>query len=455
MRNRNPSAPALTASALAVVLLIAGCGKDGEVAAPRQMPPPEVAVRVVEPQKVSITTELPGRTSAYLVAEVRPQVGGILQKRLFTEGSDVRAGELLYQIDPSTYQAVYDNAVATQARARANLANAKAARTNAAAALASAKAALARAEANAVPLRLKADRYRELLAINAVSKQDADDTAAAVQQADATIQGAEATVKGAEAQIEGAEAAVKAAEADIAGTDAALETARINLAHTRVTAPIAGRIGRSAVTVGALVTANQAVALATIQQLDPVYVDVTQSAASLLRLEKSLANGELRKDGAGQARVKLVLEDGSPYPLAGTLKFSDVTVEPSTGSVTLRTVFPNPQHLLLPGMYVRAVVEEGTNDQAILVPQRGVTRDPAGRPLVMVVGDGEKVEPRIIQTERTVGDDWLVTEGLKPGDRVILEGLQRARPGTVVKPVPFDSEAQAPSGAAASPADKS
>jgi len=455
MRNGHPSATVLTASALAVSLFAAGCEKEGPVAGPKQMPPPEVAVQLVEPQRVAITTELPGRASAYLVAEVRPQVGGILQKRLFTEGSNVSAGELLYQIDPSTYQAAHANAQAAQARAKANLASAKAAQSNASAALASAQAALARAEANSVPLRLKAERYQELVAIKAVSQQDADDAAAAVQQADAAVQGAQAAVKAAAAQIEGADAAIQAAEADIAGANAALETAQINLAHTRVTAPITGRIGRSAVTVGALVTANQPTALATIQQLDPAYVDVTQSAASLLRLEKSIAKGELRKNGAGQAPVKLLLEDGSPYPLAGTLKFSDVTVEPSTGSVTLRTVFPNPSQVLLPGMYVRAVVEEGTNDQAILVPQRGVTRDPAGRPLVMVVGEGEKVEPRIIQTERTVGDNWLVTDGLKPGDRVILEGLQRARPGTVVKPVPFNGGPEAPSGTAAGPAKKS
>ncbi|MBE0618685.1 MAG: efflux RND transporter periplasmic adaptor subunit [Proteobacteria bacterium] len=409
----------------------------------------------MEPQPVALTTELPGRTSAYLVAEVRPQVGGILLKRLFTEGADVKAGEILYEIDPSSYQAAQANAKAACAtaqaahasakagyaqaqanranmaaaytRAQATHASAGAAYSRAQAALAGAQAAEARAVANAVPLRLKVDRFQELLAIHAVSTQDADDASAAAQRAEAEIQSAEAEIQGAEA---------------------ALEAAQINLAHTRITAPIAGRIGRSAVTTGALVTANQATPLATIQQLDPVYVDVTQSTASLLRLRQRLARGELKADGPNQARVKLLLEDETPYPLEGTLEFSDVTVDPGTGSVTLRTVFPNPQHLLLPGMYVRAVLEEGVNDQAILVPQRGVTRNPAGQATVLVVGAEEKVETRVIEADRAVGDQWLVSKGLQAGDRVILEGLQRARPGTLVKAVPFGSE-PAPTPAAA------
>lgn len=429
------------AAVLALSLCFGGCGKGPQAGPKPPSGPPEVAVQVIAPQRVSITTELPGRTSPYLVAEVRPQVGGLVEKRLFTEGADVRAGDVLYELDPSSYQAACAGAQAAQARARASVASARAARTNASAAVAGARAALARAEANAVPLRLKAQRYGELVTLNAVSRQDADDAAAAVRQADAAVQAADAAVKGAEAQGEGAEAALKSAEAEIAGADAAWETARINLAHTRVSAPIGGCIGRSAVTVGALVTANQAAALATIQQLDPVYVDLTQSAANLLRLKQSVAKGELHKGGPGGARVKLVLEDGSPYPLAGTLKFSDVTVDPGTGSVTLRTVFPNPRRLLLPGMYVRAVLEEGTSDRALLVPQRGVTRNPAGQATVLVVGAGEKVESRVIKTERTVGESWLVTEGLKPGDRVILEGSQRAKPGTPVKAVPFGAVA--------------
>ncbi|NTU60324.1 MAG: efflux RND transporter periplasmic adaptor subunit, partial [Deltaproteobacteria bacterium] len=263
-----------------------------------------------------------------------------------------------------------------------------------------------------------------------------------------SVEGAQAAVKGAQAQVESAEAAIKAAEADIASADAALETAQINLDHTRVTAPISGRIGRSAVTVGALVTANQTGALATIQQLNPVHVDVTQSTANLLRLQQSFARGELQRDAAGRARVKLLLEDGSPYPETGAFKFSDVTVDPSTGSVTLRTVFPNPKQLLLPGMYVRAVLEEGVSERALLVPQRGVSRNPLGLAVVLVVGAGDVVEERVIKTDRTVGDSWLVSAGLEPGDRVILEGIQRAKPGTPVKVVPFGAEPKAPAPAA-------
>jgi membrane fusion protein (multidrug efflux system) len=352
-----------------------------------QSPSPiaEVSTVTVKPQRVMLTTELPGRTSAYLIAEVRPQVGGIIQKRLFTEGADVNAGEVLYQIDPATYQAAYN----------------------------SARAALARAEANLNPARLKAERYEELVKINAVSQQDFDDASAALKQA----------------------------EADVEAGKAAVETARINLAYTKVTAPISGRIGRSSVTNGALVTASQSAALATIQQLSPIYVDVTQSSAELLRLRQNLASGVLKSNGSAQARARLLLEDGTAYPLPGTLKFSEVTVDQSTGSITLRAVFPNPNQALLPGMFVRAILEEGVNEQAILVPQRGVTRNPAGNAMVMVVGSEGKVEPRVIKVVRTIGDNWLVSEGLKAGDRVILEGLQKARPGTPVKAVPFGSKA--------------
>lgn len=374
-------------------LLMAGCGKQQAQAKTAPAAPPEVGVVVVKPQRVTLTSDLPGRTVPFFIAEVRPQVGGIIQKRLFTEGSDVKAGQVLYQIDPATYQAAY----------------------------ASAKAALARAEATLGTVRLKAQRYQELVKIKAVSQQDNDD----------------------------AQATLKQAEADVAATKAAVETARINLAYTRVTAPISGRIGRSSVTGGALVTASQPAALATIQQLGSMYVDVTQSSAELLRLKQNLANGLLKNGGAAQARVKLLLEDGSAYPLPGTLKFSEVTVDQSTGSVTLRAVFPNPKQTLLPGMFVRAVMEEGINEQAILVPQRGVTRNPKGEALAIVVGAGEKAEQRPIKVVRTVGDSWLVSDGLKAGDRVIVEGLQRARPGTPVKAVPFGS---APAAGAPQPA---
>jgi membrane fusion protein (multidrug efflux system) len=358
-------------------MMLTGCGKKDS--AQKQQSPPEVGFVTIQPQRVVLTTDLPGRTAPHLIAEVRPQVGGIIQKRLFVEGTDVKAGQVLYQIDPATYEAALASARATQARAEATL------NTN----------------------RLKAERYRELVKVNAVSKQDNDDAQAAFMQA----------------------------EADLAAARAAVETARINLAYTRVTAPISGRIGRSSVTDGALVTASQAAPLATIQQLNPIYVDVTQSTAELLRLKQSLASGVMQKSDS--ARLKLLLEDGTPYPLAGTLKFSEVTVDQGTGSVTIRAIFPNPSQVLLPGMFVRGVVEEGVNEHALLVPQRGVSRNPKGEAVVLLVGPGEKVEQRVIQVVRTVGDNWLVSGGLNPGDRVILEGIQRARPGTTVKAVPF------------------
>ena len=399
MQRKNRSLMVAVLGALAMGVLMSGCGKKTTAGGPPPSGPPEVGVVTIQPQRVTLTTELPGRTAPSMIAEVRPQVNGIIQKRVFVEGSDVKAGQVLYQIDSATYQAAY----------------------------ASAKAAEARAEANLIPARLKAERFRDLVKIKAVSQQDYDDASAALKQA----------------------------EADVASAKAAVETARINLAYTRVTAPISGRIGRSAVTDGALVTANQPAPLATIQQLGSMYVDVTQSNADLLKLKQSLASGLLKHDGAGQARVKLILEDGSSYPLPGVLKFSEVTVDQSTGSVTMRAVFPNPKQTLLPGMFVRAVVEEGVNEHAILVPQRGVSRNPAGNAMVMVVGANEKVEPRLITVARTVGDSWLVSDGLKPGDRVILEGIQRARPGTQVKAVPFGATPGAASGGAAQPAKKS
>jgi membrane fusion protein (multidrug efflux system) len=361
-------------------MLLAGCGKK-KAAGPAPSGPPEVGVIEVKPQRVALTTEVPGRTSPYMIAEVRPQVNGIIQKRIFEEGTDVKAGQVLYQIDAAPYQAAY----------------------------ASAKANEARAEANLVPARLKEERFRELVKIKAVSQQDYDNAYAALKQA----------------------------EAELAASKAAVDTARINLAYTKITAPISGRIGRSTVTNGALVTANQPTALATIQQLNSIYVDVTQSSSEMLKLKQSLASGLLKKDGANQARVKLLLEDGTAYPLTGTLKFSEVSVDQSTGSITMRAVFPNPKQTLLPGMFVRAILEEGVNEQAIMVPQRGVTRNPAGNAMVMVVSAEQKVEPRVIKVERTVGDSWLVTDGLKTGDRVILEGIQKARPGTLVKAVAF------------------
>jgi membrane fusion protein (multidrug efflux system) len=327
---------------------------------------------------------------------VRPQVGGIIQKRLFTEGSDVAAGQVLYQIDAATYQAAY----------------------------ASARAALARAEAKLIPARLKAERLRDLVKFKVVSLQDYDD----------------------------ANAAVKQAEADVAAAEAAVESARINLDYTAVKAPISGRIGRSSVTTGALVTAVQAAPLATIQQLDCVYVDVTRSTAEMLRLQRKLAAGAIKTNAANQGQVRLLLEDGTLYPLPGILKFSEVTVEPSTGSVTLRTTFPNPDKLLLPGMFVRAILDEGVNEQAILVPQQGVTRNPQGDATALVVNPENKVAARRLQIDRAVGDQWLVTEGLAAGDRLIVEGLQKAKPGMPVKVVVLGDNA-ASAAAAPGPAD--
>ena len=368
---------------LLVGLALTGCGKFRKAGAPQQRPAPEVAVAVIKPERLTLSAELPGRVSAYLIAEVRPQVSGIIQKRLFEEGGDVKAGDLLYQIDPAFYDAAY----------------------------ASAKASLARAEANVPPIRLKAERYKDLVAIKAVSQQNYDDIAAALKQS----------------------------EAELGMAKAATETARINLAYTGITAPISGRIGKSAVTIGALATAHQAVPFTTIQQLDPVYVDATQSSANLLRLKRNIASGNLKCDGEYQTKVRLILEDGTPYPLEGTLKFSDVTVDPSTSSFIFRTIFPNPDHMLLPGMYVRAVIEEGVNEQALLVPQQGISRDPKGNAIAMLVDSSDKVEQRAVKVDRAIGNKWLVTDGLNPGDRVIIEGIQKVKPGASVKVVPLDA----------------
>jgi membrane fusion protein (multidrug efflux system) len=330
---------------------------------------PEVATVTITRQQLLLTTELPGRTSPYLIAEIRPQVNGLIQKRLFTEGSDVQAGQQLYQIDPAPFQAALD-----------------------------------KAKANLTALRLRADRYREALVDKAVSQQDFDD----------------------------AEAALKQAEAE-------LETARINLNYTHVISPISGRIGKSSVTDGAVVTAYQPVALATVQQLDPIYVDVPQSTADLMRLERRLADGRLTRAGNNQNAVQLILEDGTKYPLEGTLQFRDISVDPTTGTVILRMVFPNPNGVLLPGMFVRTIVKEGIDEQAILIPQQAVMRDSKGNPMAMIVNAAGTVEPRMLTVERAIGDKWLVASGLTPGDRVIVEGLLKARPGAAVKAVPFEA----------------
>jgi membrane fusion protein (multidrug efflux system) len=381
-------------SVLLAGLALPGCNPFKKTDAPPPPPPvPEVAVVVLRPERVTFTSELAGRVSASLVAEVRPQVSGIIQKRLFEEGADVKAGDLLYQIDPAFYAAAY----------------------------ASAQAVLAKAEANLTSTRLRAERYQKLLAAKAVSQQDVDDITAGLLQA----------------------------QAEIAAGKAGVEAARINLAYTGITAPISGRVGKSAVTIGALATAHQPVPFTTIQQLDPVYVDAPQSSANLLRLKKNLATGNFKGDSANQAKVKLLLEDGTAYPLEGVLQFSDVTVDPSTSSFLLRMTFPNPDHLLLPGMFVRAVIEEGVGEQALLVPQQGVSRDPKGHPVALVVTDDGKVQQRKLVLDRAMGDQWLVASGVIAGDRVIVEGSQKAKPGGTVKATPYAAATQNSPGTAA------
>lgn len=377
-------------SVLTAILILGGCGQQTSKSGPPPGGTPEVAVVTIQPKRLVITTELSGRTSANLVAELRPQVSGIIQKRLFEEGSNVKVGQTLYQIDPAPYQAALDNA----------------------------KAALGRAEANLPAIRLKAGRLRELLAEKAVSQQDYDDVSAALKQT----------------------------EADIQYWKAMVETARINRGYTLITAPISGRIGRSTVTEGALVTAHQPAVMATIQQLDPMYVDVPQSTTELLRLRRRLEEGRLSNNRQIRNKVRLLLEDDTKYPLEGALQFRDVTVDPTTGSVILRIVFPNPKGYLLPGMFVRAVLEEGINPKALLVPQQAVSRDPKGNPLTLIVDAQEKVQQRQLTLDRAIGDQWLVVDGIAAGERVIVEGMQKVRPGASVKVVPFEAGSEKKSG---------
>ncbi|HOM07689.1 MAG TPA: efflux RND transporter periplasmic adaptor subunit [Syntrophales bacterium] len=389
------------ATALVLSFALTGCGQappGGKGGQGLMMP--EVSVTTIETRQIVVTTELTGRTSAFLVAEVRPQVSGIVKKRLFTEGSEVKEGQVLFQIDPVPFETALENA----------------------------RAAKERAEANLPAIRSRAQRAKELLADRAVSQQEADDAAAAVRQA----------------------------EADIRYWQAAVEAAKINLGYTAVKAPISGRIGKSNVTEGALVTAMQPQPLATIQQLNPVYVDVPQSTTELLQLKRRLKEGRLHRDGRIRDKVRIVLEDGSVYPLPGTLEFRDVTVDPTTGSVNLRVLVPNPAGTLLPGMFVRALVEEGLNPRAILVPQQAVMRDPKGNPYTLVVDPQGKVEMRYLVLERTWEDQWLVSSGLSPGEKVVMEGVQKIRPGMTVKTVPFTPAAgqggRAPATAPAAPA---
>jgi membrane fusion protein (multidrug efflux system) len=379
----------LAVVAAIVAFALAGCGQQAP-----QMPPqmvPEVGVVTIAPHAVVASTELSGRLSAIRVAEVRPQVEGIVRKRLFTEGAVVAAGSVLYQIDPDSYQAAYDQAVGT----------------------------LAKAVATAAAAQTKATRYTALWKVQGVSQQDYDDAISSLQEA----------------------------QADAVADRAALKTAAINLGYTKVVAPIAGRIGKSSVTEGALVTAEQTTALATVQATDQMYLDVTRSSADWLRLQKEFASGQLQQAGKDGAVVHLVMEDGSPYAQAGKLLFSDITVDSTTGSVTLRCVFPNPDGVLLPGMFVRARLEEGVNQQAITVPQLAVSRASDGSASVLTVDAANKVEQRHVTADTANGADWIVTRGLKTGDRVIVAGSQKARAGALVKPV--ESPATADTAAAA------
>ncbi len=376
MRILHPNRARLNGALVLAVAFVAACSSKKE--APPAPPPVAVKVITLTPQSVSLTTDLPGRTVPYKVAEIRPQVSGVIQKRMFIEGSDVKEGQQLYQIDPALYQAAYDSAAATAESSRQTV-----------------------------------ERYKPLTEVNAVSKLDFDNAVAAAAQ-----------------------------------NKAAADTARINLVYTRLLSPISGRIGRSAVTEGALVTANQATSLATVQQLDPIYVDVTQPSAVLLRLKRELAAGELVQTGGNEAEVHLMLEDGSHYKVPGKLQFAEVQVDQTTGSVTLRALFPNPDKLLLPGMFVREQIEEGRRTDALLVPQVAVTHNQRGDPTALVVNGENKVELRSLVTERAIGDKWLVTDGLKAGDRVIVEGLQFAKPGATVKP---EEQPAAPAVAADTP----
>jgi len=372
--------------ALLAASLLAGC--SGKAAAPAPQPP-EVAVVTVQRAAVPVTTELPGRTSAFLVAQVRARVDGIVLQRAFKEGSDVKTGQRLYQIDPAPYRAALDSAVG----------------------------ALQKSQANLVAMNAQEERYKQLVAGNAVSKQDYDNAVSTQGQA----------------------------AADVAFGKAGVETAKINLGYTDVVSPITGRIGQSLVTQGAYVQASAATLLTTVQQIDPIYVDLNQTSVAGLQLRRDVASGRLKLNGPNQAKVSLTLEDGTQYPVTGKLQFTDITVDPGTGSVTVRAVFPNPDHVLLPGMFVRASIEQGVNDNALLVPQVGVTHDPKGQATTLVVGPDNKVELRTIQATSTSGANWVVDGGLKDGERVIVSGMQKVQPGTSVRTV----DAQTPAGSAA------
>jgi membrane fusion protein (multidrug efflux system) len=366
--------------ALATVLFFQLEGCKNSATPDASQPIPFVGVFEVKSSRVSMFSELPGRTSPYQIAEVRPQINGIIQKRLFTEGSDVKTGEVLYQIDPALYRA----------------------------ALESAQASLAKANANYDSIELKFQRYKELIKINAVSKQEFDDVQAAYKQSLADVQSGQAVV----------------------------QTATINLGYTQITSPISGRVGISSFTAGALVTSGQASALTSVQQLDPIYVDLVQSSSDLMKIKRALDSGALKRAGKDAVKMRLILDDKVQYPLEGKFQFSDVSVDAGTGSVTLRAVFPNPKHDLLPGMFVRAVLEEGVNENGLLVPQQGVTHDARGNATALVLTPQSKVEPRVLELGEAVGDKWIVKSGLKVGDLLIIDGVQKVKPGASAQVAP-------------------
>lgn len=382
LRNIESTAPA---ALLLLYTALAGCSSQAQPAAAEPLPP-EVGVVTVHRASVPVTTELPGRTAAYLVAQVRARVDGIVQKREFDEGGDIQANERLYQIDPAPYQAALQSAQAQLARARASLESTSA----------------------------QADRDKVLVASNAISKQTYINAVAARDQA----------------------------AADVESGLAAVRTATINLGYTDVVSPITGRVGPSLVTQGAYVQASAATPMATVQQIDPIYVDLNETSVDGLRLRQQVATGRIHLNGPDQTKVRLVLEDGSSYAHEGLLQFTDISVNQGTGSVTVRAIFPNPDHLLLPGMFVRAVIDEGTNDHAMLVPEDGVTHDRNGRATVLVVGKDNKVMQRTVSASRTLGESWVVEGGLQDGDRVVVSGVQRVQPGMQVRAVAALASAQ-------------
>jgi membrane fusion protein (multidrug efflux system) len=363
-------------SIIGLALMSAACGQKNADQFTRQTQ--QVTVVTLKPQPVPLTRELPGRTAAYLVAEVRPQVSGIIKRRLFTEGAFVKAGQPLYELDDAPYRAQHNNA----------------------------KAALQKAEATVAVARITAKRDADLIKIDAVSQQDYDNAVAAWRQS----------------------------EADVAAAQAAVDSAAVNLAYAHIVSPITGRIGKSSVTQGALVTQNQTDAMATVQQLDPIYVDVNQSSSEWLQLRQEVESGRVQAGGAGAA-AKIVLENGTEYGHEGKLQFADVTVDPTTGEFLLRAIVPNPDHILMPGMYVRAIISEGVMPKGLLAPQQGIARDPKGNATALVVDAENKVETRQVRVVRTIGDQWLVDNGLSAGDRLIVEGVQKVQPGMQVQPV--------------------